>query len=200
MPNENTLFTCGADGCFKSWILKENRIQASNETDETTFNWIYNSCDGYRDMIPTNIDFITLKGDINLVAVSFNHIATIWQYDQYGVVFLSGLIHCDAADAIKEMRFVDNNLVVSHLNFVNLWKIQVPVESADSGVEMLTTDRIKFSCVWSHEITEVLTMIENPMNSTELLLFIKKSQRQINEETSTEIQSIVNLFCFFWQS
>jgi hypothetical protein len=26
-PNENVLFTCGNDGCFKSWTLVENKRQ-----------------------------------------------------------------------------------------------------------------------------------------------------------------------------
>lgn len=162
---------------------------ASNDTNEVTYNWIYNSCDGYRDLIPSNIEFMTISESIDLVSVSFNHITTIWQYDQYGLMFLNDLIHCDPDDHIKGIKFIKNSLLVSHLNFLNVWSITVPEKAiSDTSVE----EKIKFVCVWSHETSEVLNITEHPSNKDELILFIKKMQKQINEETSTEIQGNLN--------
>jgi NET1-associated nuclear protein 1 (U3 small nucleolar RNA-associated protein 17) len=74
---ENLLFSCGQDGCFKSWILSENKPVASQEThSQVTFNWRYNTCNGYRDLSPTHIEFAAANED--LMAVSFGHIATLW--------------------------------------------------------------------------------------------------------------------------
>ena len=158
---------------------------ASNHTNEVTYNWIYNSCDGYRDLIPSNIEFMTINESIDLVSVSFNHITTIWQYDQYGLMFLNDLIHCDPSDHIKEMKLIGNNLLVSHFNFLNVWSITVPKKALS---DVTLENKIKFICTWSHETTEVLNITENPTKPCELILFIKKMQKQINEETSTEIQ------------
>jgi len=169
-------------------VLRENEMQASNDTDEPTFNWLYNSCDGYRDLNPTDIDFVTLDGDIDLIAVSFDHITTMWHYDQYGVVFLSDLIHCDPEDAIKDVKFIGNTLLVSHFNCLNLWSVEMQKKSNE--LEMLTSvEEMNFSCIWSHDTSEVLYVTKNPVDCDELVLFIKKSQKQVNEDILTEVQS-----------
>lgn len=184
--NENVLFTCGNDNCFKSWVLRENEMHASSDKDEPTFNWVYNSCDGYRDLNPTHIDFVTLEGGVDLVAVSFDHITTIWHYDQYGVIFLSDLIHCDPEDLIRDIQFLGNKLLVSHANCLNVWNLELPKKTSE--LDMALIEDIKFSCLWSQDISEVLYVTKNPVDPTELILFVKKSQKQVNEDTLTEVQ------------
>ncbi len=72
-PNDNVLFTCGEDGCFKSW-----QLLSSSSSISSNMNWIYSTCNGYRDMIPIDLDLIDLDENNCLVAVSFNHINTLW--------------------------------------------------------------------------------------------------------------------------
>lgn len=186
--NENVLFTCGNDSCFKSWVLRENEMHASSDKDEPTFNWVYNSCDGYRDLNPTDIDFVTVDGGVDLVAVSFDHITTMWHYDQYGVVFITDLIHCDPEDLVRDVQFIGiNKLLVSHVNCLNLWSIELPKKTSE--LKMALIEDMKLSCVWSQDTPEVLYVTKNPVDPAELILFIKNSQKQVNEDTLTEVQS-----------
>ena len=139
-------------------------------------------------MIPTNIEFMSVDKQINLVAVSFNHIATVWQYDQYGVLFLNDLIHCDMNDPIKQFKFIDRHLLVAHANCLNVWHFK---NSATTSEQLLANNanQLNISCVWSEEISQCLHMCVNPLNSSQIILFLKRKQNQLNEETSTEIQS-----------
>lgn len=163
-------------------------MHASSDKDEPTFNWVYNSCDGYRDLNPTDIDFVTVDGGVDLVAVSFDHITTMWHYDQYGVVFITDLIHCDPEDLVRDVQFIGiNKLLVSHVNCLNLWSIELPKKTSE--LKMALIEDMKLSCVWSQDTPEVLYVTKNPVDPAELILFIKNSQKQVNEDTLTEVQS-----------
>ena len=177
-PNENVLFTCGEDGCFKSWILRENRQQASSS--ETTFNWIYNTCNGFRDMIPTDVEFVSFNSSIDLVAVSFNHITTIWVYNEHeGVIFLNDLIHCDPNDFIRQIKFINNDhLLVMHEKFLNLWSIND------------TTDqKFLMKCKWSGQYENILYMCENPSDKSQIILLMNESLNSIDDDNKISIQS-----------
>ncbi len=123
---------------------------------------------------------------MDLIAVSFNHIATIWQYDQYGLVLLNDLVHCDPVDHIVELKFIDNHLLVAHVNFLNVWSMNA---ASQQTLSMSPGDKMKLRCVWSHETNEVLHMTVEENNPSQVVLFIKKSQKQVNEEAATEVQS-----------
>lgn len=172
------MFTCGDDGCFKSWVLRENRQQANS--DQPTSNWIYSTCNGFRDMIPTDIDFVSLEQDVDLVAVSFNHTCTIWSHGEDGLTFINDLIHCDTNDLIRQVKFLNSDhLVVMHEKYLNLWSI-----SDDSKSSM--------RCEWSTQLNDLIYMCENPLNSAQVILFTKlnKTQTVDNEEdSSSTIQS-----------
>jgi len=82
---------------------------------------ILKQCNGYREMIPIDLDLIDLDlidlDDNNcLVAVSFNHISTFWMFnEQDGVVFINDLIHSNLNDHVKQLMFLSkNNLLVLH--------------------------------------------------------------------------------------
>jgi len=123
---------------------------------------------------------------MDLLAISFNHIVTIWQYDQYGLALLNDLVHCDPADHIVGLKFVEGHLLVAHMNFLNVWSLTVPSQQA---IDVSPGNKIKVRCVWSHETNEVLHVSVDASHPAEVILFIKKSQKQINEEAATEIQS-----------
>jgi hypothetical protein len=66
--------------------------------DKELKSWVYDTCNGYRNMNPTYIDFsLTEK---NQVGISFNHIVTLWDSDN-NMEFITDLIHCDPNDHIK---------------------------------------------------------------------------------------------------
>ena len=167
-PNTNVLFTCGEDGCFKSWALSESDMQKSS-------NWIYKSCNGYREISPSYISFIKTK-DHDLIAVSFDHILTLWSYDEmFGVGFLVDLIHCDSIDHIKQFSLVNGeHLLVVHKNCLNLWKMK------NDDVDLVT------SCIWSSrlDLNETCVVMEENFfkNSQQLLIFIKKEKNDDREE------------------
>lgn len=178
-PNENVLFTCGEDGCFKSWTLRKNSEQAAQSSNETTFNWVYNTCNGFRDMIPSHIEFLGFNENVDLIAVAFNHITTIWLYNQYdGVTFLNDLIHCNPNDFIQQMKFINNDhLLVRHEKFLNLWSINATKD-----------DKFQMKCKWSSLHEKILHMCENPSDKSQIVLFMKESSQK-NEDNQTSIQS-----------
>ncbi len=67
-------------------------------------------------MIPIDLDLIDLDDNNCLVAVSFNHISTLWMFnEQDGVVFINDLIHSNLNDHVKQLMFLSkNNLLVLH--------------------------------------------------------------------------------------
>jgi uncharacterized Rmd1/YagE family protein len=109
--NDNALLTCGKDDCVKSWILKDNKPVASNESSsvELTSNWVYNSCNGYREYEPSEICFIedrVKESKKEIVAVSFRHVVVLWSFDKENeTTFLTDLVHCDEMDFIKKNVF-----------------------------------------------------------------------------------------------
>jgi hypothetical protein len=181
-PNENVLFSCGEDGCFKSWVLRENRQQASsNESSSITSNWIYATCNGFRDMTPNDIEFVSLNSsNLDLLAVSFNHVVTIWLHsEQDGMSFINDLIHCDSSDLVKQLKFVgSSHLLVAHENYLNLW-------SVNDG----SNEKILMKCKWSIQINNMLFMATHPTDSNQVVMVF-------NEKTnanSTEDDSLTNL-------
>ena len=189
-PDSNILFTCGEDGCFKSWTLSESDVIGTNQK---VSNWIYKSCNGYRDLAPSFVSF--LKNDqYDLVIVAFNHILTIWNYDEYdGVSLLADLVHCDSNDPIKELTVVDDNhILVVHENCLNLWNIKM--------LNNLNIDRVQLlnSCIWSQRLDSnescvVLSLPEGDdkerkilKKSQVLLLFIKKDKNEDNNKNEAK--------------
>jgi WD40 repeat protein len=185
-PDSNILFTCGEDGCFKSWTLAESDVIGTNQKIS---NWIYKSCNGYRDLAPSYVSF--LKNDqYDLVIVSFNHILTVWNYDDYdGVSLMSDLIHCDSNDPIKQFTIVDDNHILAvHDNCLNLWNIKLLNNLNIEKVQLLS------KCVWSqrldpNESCNILSLPNNDNNQTKilqksqvLLLFIKKDKNDDNKK------------------
>jgi hypothetical protein len=145
------------------------------------------------------------ENDDEILAVSFNHIITLWRYNQNagdGVLFLGDLIHCDSNDPIKHLKFVNNNnLLVAHTNFLNLWNIKLPNKAVDASDESLLknlSNNIQFNCTWSQQTSsDVLFICENPVEKEKLIVFTSKMQLQINEETSTTIQGLIKIFFYF---
>jgi len=167
---------------------------ASNESSQITYNWRYNTCNGYRDLCPSQIDFSN-----DLIVISFGHIVTLWNYNAYdGVTFLNDLIHCNASDLIKEIKFMQNNfLLCVHNKCLNVWKLKneektsTDLQLIKSGHEVDSFSDIK--CVWSVPCDEVLEIAENPLKKSQFILFIKtagaKHMKSSNEQIPTEIQS-----------
>jgi len=80
---------------------------------------ILKQCNGYREMIPIDLDLIDLDDNNCLIAVSFNHISTLWYVwmfnEQDSVVFINDLIHSNLNDHVKQLMFLSkNNLLVLH--------------------------------------------------------------------------------------
>ena len=166
-------------------------LLASNETNQVTYNWRYNTCNGFRDLTPTHIDFMN-----DIIAVSFSHITTLWNYDAYeGVTFLNDLIHCDSNDTIKEVKFVQENfLLCVHHKCLNVWSLKNESKKNNADLQLMKTlneTMSEITCVWSSLIDEVLEVCENPLQKSQFILFVKsKSQlKNTNEQLPTEIKS-----------
>lgn len=177
-PNDNVLFTCGEDGCFKSW-----QLLSSSSSISSNMNWIYSTCNGYRDMIPIDLDLIDLDNNNNnncLLAVSFNHISTLWVFnEQDGVVFINDLIHSNLNDHVKQLKFLSkNNLLVLHNDYLNLWSIN---NNNNNNTSM--------KCINSIQINNnilVLNMILNPIDSSQAILFTTTTTTAKNNDKKDE--------------
>ena len=90
------MISTGSDMCFKSWILVDNIHQPDNTKDSKS--WAYDTCNGYRNMNPKEIEFSLV--DKNQAAVSFNHIVTLWD-SEVSMDYITDLVHCDIDDHIK---------------------------------------------------------------------------------------------------
>ena len=69
-----------------------------NTPDRETKSWVYDTCNGYRNMNPKQVEFSLI--DKNQTAVSFNHIITLWD-NELNMEFVTDMIHCDTEDHIK---------------------------------------------------------------------------------------------------
>ena len=69
-----------------------------NTPDRETKSWVYDTCNGYRNMNPKDIEF-SLR-DRNQAAISFNHIITLWDTEM-SMDYITDLIHCGSDDHIK---------------------------------------------------------------------------------------------------
>ena len=216
-PNENVLFTCGNDSCFKSWILQKNRpigknlkrllffclssffyndfIKVTNDPNEETFNWVYNTCNGFRDMRPTDLDFTTLNSTFDLIAVSFGHVVTLWLIEAGGLSFVSDLIHCDPEDPVSHLKFAGNYLLAAHKFSLNLWNL-MPFNLNNNNSNQFELEslinKIRPMCLWSESFNEVLSISANPIDATKLILISQKANKKINDEITTEIKSKSN--------
>jgi hypothetical protein len=198
-PDSNILFTCGEDGCFKSWTLAESDVIGTNQK---VSNWIYKSCNGYRDLAPSYISF--LKNDQHdLVIVAFNHILTIWNYDEYdGVSLMNDLIHCDSNDPIKQFTILnDKNILAVHDNCLNFWSIKM---LNDFNIERV---QLAANCVWSQRLDSNESCVILPLQESEddvrkilkksqvFLSFIKKDKNEDNKneaKSSIRCKSLMN--------
>ncbi len=63
-------------------------------------SWMYDTCNGYRNMTPSDLDFSNQADKNSQVAIVFGHIIALWNADN-NMDFVSDLIHCDKADTIK---------------------------------------------------------------------------------------------------
>jgi hypothetical protein len=151
---------------------------------ESTWNWVYNTCNGYRDLIPTDIEFLELSGKRSIVAASFNHIIALWDYDasQGSISFIDDLIHCDANSPIRHVRLVaDNYLLVAYENSVNLWKIgnidDDTARKTQSDLELLepVKNKLVLECLWSSGNLDQIVKIESNSNNDQLILFMRQS-------------------------
>ena len=167
--------------------------KASNESSQTTFNWRYNTCNGFRDLSPSQIEISSnnnlqnqnLNGD--LIAVSFGHMATLWDFNAYqGVTFLNDLIHCDASDSIKKIKFCHDLkfLICVHSKCLNVWCLRN--EDEDKMAKSISSD---IKCIWSSHVDEVLEMNENPIQKSQFILFIKTHSSE-QMQIPSEIKSI----------
>jgi WD40 repeat protein len=191
-PNENILFSSGQDNCFKSWTLQQSKIV------EETSSWTYNTSNGYRELAPTDIEFIRLNSGKYVCCVVFKHIVTLWLIDLDGsLIFLNDLIHCDASDCIdlvKTAKLSNNYLLVVHKKCLNLWKIEEE-ENAD----------IQGSCIWSasnfgqilhvHPIETGFLLISRENEETlvkvsELNLKKKKANKKDEELVEAKIKEV----------
>ena len=155
---------------------------ASSESAQPTSNWVYNTCNGYRNLSPNEIDF-SCDNNGDLISVAFNHIVTLWSYDSDGISFKNDLIHCDTNDLIKEIRFINaNHLLVVHNNCLNVWFIN------RNSNDLLTNEEQAASCVWSSQIDNVLAVSENPYVKSQFVLCIKSNVLLRNEDTPAEIK------------
>ena len=163
--------------------------KVTNDPNEETFNWVYNTCNGFRDMKPSDIDFLTLKSSLNLIAVSFGHIITLWNYEKDGLTLITDLIHCDPEDYVTHIKMIDHHLLVAHKTCLNLWNL-TPVNNKSNDLELESLiKKIRPVCVLSESLGEVLMMVENPLTQSQLLLFIQKNMKKVNDESTTEVQS-----------
>ncbi|CAF0710964.1 unnamed protein product [Brachionus calyciflorus] len=188
-PNENTLFTCGEDGCFKSWTLVKNR-PSSIDQNQIKYNWVYSTCNGYRDMYPSDIEFFEINNK-DYVAVSFEHIATLWKIDyDKSLSFVDDLIHCAKDDPIKYLKKIDNsNLLVVHNECLNVWCFKHNVLDENdllSGVE----ESLETRCIWSQEVKDVLKVETSPSNDSNVLIFVREHLKSDESLIKIKIGSI----------
>lgn len=181
------MFTCGQDGCFKSWILDKNKQTSSSNPNQDTYNWIYNTCNGYRDLVPNNVEFFSLNNN-DLISVSFNHIITLWKYDIDGSIsFIDDLIHCDLTDKIKSIKLIDkSNLLVVHQNCLNVWNFKYTSSNDSADLLAGLNDTLISDCIWNTQFQGVLNVESNPAKQNQLLLFTR-DQLNSSNDVSTKI-------------
>ena len=153
---------------------------------EPTWNWEYNTCNGYRDMSPNYLEFTELNNK-NLIAVSFNHIVTLWNYEENGAVtFRDDLIHCDVTDAVRHVRFMDeNNLVVAHRDSINVWRIEEVTNSSDLTQSEINK-QLNSQCVWTGQVDDV---VRAEVLDRKLVLIMRKLNESKNEDAQVTFKS-----------
>ena len=210
MPNEDRLVTCGSDGCFKTWTLVENKPQASNSSATTadsasssSMSWIYDTCNGYRDLTPVDVDFARLDESNMLVAVAFNSTIALWTYSSTGggVEFHDELFNCDKSDMIRQVKFLgSDNLLAIHGSYLNLWQRASRAKRAPSDDELTSKQRDEeFNCTWCKEIknetVSICSVVANDSN-----LWSKQSSNQLLLTFSGEQASQIRLATFELES
>lgn len=165
-PNEQVLVTCGQDGCFKSWVLNKN-LQSD------TFSWAYNTSNGYRDMNPTDVEFLTINNS-DFVAVSFNYIVTIWKFEiDTSFSFVDDLIHCHSNETIKFLQKLSlSNLIVVNEQNLNVWKFDYT--SSDDSLLSDSEAKLNSSCVLSEPFDDVL--FTKMTNESQVIIISRKLQ------------------------
>lgn len=163
-PNENVLFTCGQDGCFKSWILSK-----SCQSDK--FNWAYSTSNGYRDMNPTDVEFLHLNNS-QFLAVSFNYIVTIWKCElDNSFWFVDDLIHCHSNETVKFLqKLSQSNLIVVNEQNLNVWNFDYA--NADESLLHSAEPSLSFSCVLSEPVDDVL--FTKMINQSQVIIISRK--------------------------
>ena len=150
--------------------------------------------------MPTQIDFSN-----DTIAVAFDHITTLWSYDAYdGVSFVNDLIHCDSTDAITELKFVQENYIMCvHHHCLNVWNLKNDSNATSAEAQLMKSTPTlghTISCVWSAPVDQVLSVCENPLQKSQLILFVRTNRSQpknVNEQTPAEIKSKQNKIPFF---
>jgi hypothetical protein len=173
--------------------LKKNYISSHQKADmsESTWNWVYNTCNGYRDMNPTGIEFVELEGKRSIIAASFSHIITLWDYEPVeggggGISFIDDLVNCDASNAIRQVKHVAGNyLLVAYKNSADLWKVSCGGERNESGrvieseLAAASGGRLNTHCVWSSDrlLDEEIVQVETGRSNEQLVLFMRQQKK-----------------------
>lgn len=154
--------------------------------NENSFNWIYNTCNGYRDQSPSNIEFLNDQ----LFAVSFYHTITIWTFDQLnGVSFVDDLPHCNPLDTIKELKLFKNNfLLAMHEKTLNVWD----VTNLTTEKSLLENSLLKnqVNCIWSHQTDEIVQVYDKLADK--LILLVQNRPVHDDQDLPTEIKSNIS--------
>ncbi|RNA06715.1 WD repeat-containing 75-like [Brachionus plicatilis] len=164
-PNENVLLSCGQDGCFKSWRL-------TKKFQSTSSNWVYHTSNGYRDMNPNNVEFLTLKNS-DFVAVSFNYIVTLWKFEiDNSFSLVDDLMHCHFDEKIKFLqKFSQSNLIVVHEQSLNIWNFEHVVTSTEPLLHD-TELKLNSNCVLSEPVDDVLFV--KMINESQIVIISRK--------------------------
>ena len=119
-------------------------------------SWTYQTCNGYRDMSPSCIDFAHASDaelTYDLVGVSFQHVLTMWTFsgddgEHRQLTLQNELIGCDASDRVREFSFAGiAHLLVVHERSLNLWHTRL-VDDPNVPQRLV----MRSSCVWTHTL------------------------------------------------
>ena len=147
-----------------------------NTPEKETRSWIYDTCNGYRNLNPSQIEFSL--NDKNQVAITFNHIITLWDGEK-NMEFVNDLIHCDPNDHIKyiNLKETKNNEIISYfLNFSQILYTSSNIVSIHSGCINLWDLCLNYACIWSRQLNIENISLHPFDTSTVITIFNSKNE------------------------
>jgi hypothetical protein len=127
-----------------------------------------------------------------MLAVSFNHILTLWNYDSNtggSISFSDDLIHCDSNDSITHINFFNEKyLLIAHKNSVNVWRIES--NNLDDNLLIKSQNsELNIKCVWSNSISDNILQIQNSPFKNQLVFFSSLLHESQESDSQTTIKS-----------